>query len=82
MQGDWNAEKGKDALEKCRHMKSDKGLADPAAMTKQMVEDSDVWSLPPLTTLYWRTFEVLTKHPEGGPGIAQMDNTTTGLITF
>ena len=30
----------------------------------------------------WRTHLVITKHPEDGHGIAQMDNTTTRLITF
>ena len=59
-----------------------KAFVDPSAMTTQMREDSDFWSLPPLTTLCWRTLMFITKHPEDGPDIAQMDNTTTGLITF
>ena len=54
----------------------------PSAMMTRMREDSDFWSLPPLTTLCWRTHLVITKHPEDGPGIALMDNTTTRLITF
>ena len=45
-------------------------------------EDLDSWSSPPLTILCWRTLLVITNIPEDGPGIAQMDNTTTRLITF
>ena len=59
-----------------------KAFVDPSAMTTQIREDSDIWSLPTLTTLCWRTHLVITKHPEDGHGIAQMDNTTTKLITF
>ena len=47
-----------------------------------MIEDSDFWSLPPLTILCWRTHLVTTRHPEDGHGIAQMDKTTSRLITF
>ena len=57
-----------------------KAFVDPFVMMTQMREDSDFWSLPPLTTL--RTHLVITKHPEDGRGIAQIDNTTTSLITF
>ena len=56
-------------------------FVDPSAMMTQMKEDSDFWSLPPLTTLSWQTHLVITKHPEDGLGIAQMDNTTIRLIT-
>ena len=59
-----------------------KAFVDPSAMMIQMREDSDFWSLPPLTTLCWRTLLVITKHQEDGHGIVQMDNTTTRLITF
>ena len=59
-----------------------KAIVDPFAMTTQMREDSDFWSLLPLTILCWRTPLVITKHPEDGHGIAQMDNITTRLITF
>ena len=48
--------------------------------TTQKKEDSDFWSLLPLTILSWRTFLVITKHPEDGPGIAQTDNATKSLI--
>ena len=45
-----------------------------------MREDSDLWSLPALTILCWHTLFVITKHPEDGPGIAEMDNITTRLV--
>ena len=44
-----------------------KAFVDPSAMMTQMREDSNFWSLPPLTTLCWRTHLVITKHPEDGP---------------
>ena len=59
-----------------------KAFEDPSAIMTQMREDSDFWSLPPLTILCWQTLLVITKHPEDGPGVAQMDNTTARLITF
>ena len=51
-------------------------------MTKQMREDLDPWCLPSLMILCWQTLLVITKHPEDGPGSAQMDNTTAMLIIF
>ena len=57
-------------------------FVDLSAMTTQMREDSDLWSLPALILLCWQTLLVITKHPEDGHDIAQMDNTTTRLITF
>ena len=59
-----------------------KAFVDLSAMMTQMGEDSDFCSLSPLTILRWRTLLVVTKHTEHGPGIAHMDNTTIGLITF
>ena len=59
-----------------------KASVDPSTMTTQMREDSDFFSLSPLTILCWRTLLVITEHPEFGPGTAQMDKTTTRLITF
>ena len=38
-----------------------KAFVDPSAMTTQRREDSDFWSLPPLTILCWRTHLVITK---------------------
>ena len=64
------------------NLKTGKGSADPAAMPKQIKEGSDFRNLPPLTILCLRTLLVITKHLEDGPGIAQMDNTTTRVITF
>ena len=72
VQGDWKAKVGNDAF----------GNVDPLAMMTQMRGDSDFWSLPPLTILCWRTLLVITKHPEDGSGIAQMDNTTARLTIF
>ena len=65
-------------------VETSKALVDPSAVTTQIREDSDSWSSPPLslTILCWRTLFVITKYPEDGPGIAQMENTTTRLITF
>ena len=59
-----------------------KAFVDPSAMMTQMRQESDCWSLPPLTILCWRTLLVITKHPEDGSGIAQMDNTTARLTIF
>ena len=59
-----------------------KAFVDPSAMVTQMREDSDFWSLPPLTIVFRRTLLNITKHSEDGPGIAQMNNTTARLITF
>ena len=59
-----------------------KAFLDPSAMMTHMREDSDFWNLPTLTILFLRTLLVITKHAEDGPGIAQIDNTTTRLITF
>ena len=76
MQGDWNAEVAGMLVE------TGKAFVDPSATMTQIKEDSDFWSLPPLTILFRRTLLVITKHPEDGHGIAQMDKTTTRLITF
>ena len=73
VQGDWNAG---------MLVETGKAFVDPSAMMTLMRGDSDFWSLPPLTTLCLRTHLVITKHPEDGHSIAQMDNTTTRLITF
>ena len=54
-------------------VESGKAFVDPSAIMTQMREDSDFWSLPPLTILCWRRLLVITKHPEDGPAIAQID---------
>ena len=59
-----------------------KAFVDPSAMTKQMREDSEFWSLLALTILCWRTLLVIIERLEDEPCIAQMDNTTARLITF
>ena len=51
-----------------------KAFENPSAIMTQMREDSDFWSLPPLTILCWRTLLVVTKHPEDGPGMAKIDS--------
>ena len=65
-------------------VETSKAFVDPSAVTTQIREDSDSWSLPPLslTILCWRVHLVITKHPKDEPGIAQMDNTITKIITF
>ena len=63
-------------------LETGKAFVDPSALMTQMREDSDFWSLPPLAILCWRTHLVITRHPEDGHCIAQIDNTTTRLITF
>ena len=73
VQRDWNAKVG---------TQIGKAFVDPSAMMIQIREDSDFWSLPPLTILCRRILLVITEHPEDGHSIAQMDNTTTRLITF
>ena len=47
-----------------------KAFVGPSAMMTQMREDSDFWSLPPLTILCWRIHLVITKRPEDGSGVA------------
>ena len=54
-----------------------KAFVGPSAMLTQMREDSDFWSLLPLSILCWRTHLVIIKHPEDGPGIAELNNTAT-----
>ena len=56
-----------------------KAFVDPSTMMTQMREESDFWSLPLLMILCWRILLVIT---EDGPGLTQMDNTTTGLFRF
>ena len=53
-------------------VKTGKAFVDPSAMMTQMREDSDFWSLPPLTILSWRTLLIITKHPEDGPSEAAL----------
>ena len=70
-------------MQKCAGMLVETGKAfmDPSAM---MTNEKGFRRLEFATfdILCWRTLLVITKHPEDGHGIAQMDNTTTRLITF
>ena len=45
-------------------VKSGKAYVDPSAMMTQMREDSDFWSLPPLTILCSQIHLVITRHPK------------------
>ena len=58
-----------------------KAFMDPSAM---MTNEKGFRRLEFATfdILCWRTLLVITKHPEDGPGVALMDNTTARLITF
>ena len=67
VQEDWNEKVGKDASGNWQ------GICGPFCN-----DDRDA----PLTILCWQTLLVITNNPEDGPGIAQMNNTTTRLITF
>ena len=67
VQGDWKAKVGRDA---CGNWQ---GICGPFCN-----DDRDA----PLTILCWQTLLVITNNPEDGPGIAQMNNTTTRLITL
>ena len=70
VQGDWNTNVGKDACENWQ------GICGPFCNDDTNERVLRLLEFAPLTTL------VITKHPEDGHGIAQMDNTTTRLITF
>ena len=77
VQGDWNAKLGKDARGNwqgicgpfCSDDTNEKGL--------RLLEFATFNDL-----VLAKTHLVITRHPEDGHGIAQMDNTTTRLITF
>ena len=59
-----------------------KAFVGPSAMMTQMREDSRLLEFATLMILCWRTRLVITKHPEGGHGIGQIDNTTARVIIF
>ena len=66
VQGDWNAKVGKDA---CGNWQ---GICGPFCNDDTNERGLRLLrSLPPLTTLCWRTHLVITKHPEDGHGIAK-----------
>ena len=63
-------------------VKTGKAFVDPSAMTTQMTEDSDLWSFATFNDLEFAKAFVHHKASKDGPGIAQVDNSTTRLITF
>ena len=75
VQGDWNAKVGKDAYENwqgiCRSF-----CDDTNERVLRLLEFATFNDLVLVNTF------VITKHPEDGPGISQMDNTKTRLSTF
>ena len=75
VQGDWTAKVGKDA---CGNWQ---GICGPFCNDGTNERRLSLLNRH-LKILFGRTLLVITKHPEYGPGIAQMDNTTTKLITF
>ena len=75
VQGDWNANVGKDACENWQ------GICGPFCNDDTSERGLRLLQFTPLTILCWRTFLVITKHPEDGPGTAQMDNSTIRFIT-
>ena len=76
VQGDWNAKVGRDA---CGNWQ---GICGPFCNDDTNERGLRLLEFATLMTLCWRTHLVITKHPEDGHGIAQMDNTITILITF
>ena len=75
VQGEWNAKVGKDAYENWQ------GICGPFCNDDTNKRGLRHLEFATLTILCWRTLLVITKHPEDGPGVAQMDDTTR-LITF
>ena len=63
------------------HRQTGETFVDPTAMSRQMREVSDFYSVQPLTTSYLQIPLALTSHPENGHGTTQMGNTTTRSIT-
>ena len=76
VQGDWNTNVGKDACENWQ------GICGPFCNDDTNERVLRLLEFATFLVSCWRTLLVITKHPEDGPGIAQMDNTTTRLITF
>ena len=76
MQGDWNAKVGRDA---CGNWQ---GICGPFCNDDTNERELRLQEFATFNDFVWRTLLVITKHPEDGYGIAQMDNTTTRLITL
>ena len=62
-------------------VKTGRVSADPSAMMTQM-RGHRLLEFATINDLVLAIVFVSTKHPEASPGIAQMDNITTKLITF
>ena len=76
VKGDWHAKVGKDA---CGNWQ---GICGPFCNDDANERGLRLLDFITFNDLCWQTLLVITKHPEDGPGIAQMDNTTKRLITF
>ena len=74
--GDWNAKVGRDA---CRNWQD---ICGPFFNDDTNERRLRLLEFATFNNLVLATLLVNTKHPEDGPGIAQMDNTTKRLITF
>ena len=59
-----------------------KAFVNPSAMMTKNERGLRLLEFAILTILYWQTVLAITKHPEDGPGIAQINKPTTRLITF
>ena len=76
VQGDCNAKVGRDA---CGNWQ---GICGPFCNDDTNERGLRLLEFAMFNDLCWQTHLVITRHPEDGHGIAQMDNTTTKLITF
>ena len=76
MQGDWDAKMGRDA---CGNWQ---GICGPFCNDDTNEKGLRLLELSTFMILCWQTLLVITKHPEDGLGIAQMDNTIARLIIF
>ena len=76
VQGDWNAKVGRDACG------NSQGICGPFCNDDTNERGLRLLEFATFNDLLWHTLLVITKHAEDGPGKAQMDNTTTRLITF
>ena len=76
VQGDRNAKVGKNA---CGNWQ---GICGPFCNDDTNEKGLRLLELSTFMILCWQTLLVITKHPEDGLGIAQMDNTIARLIIF
>ena len=76
MQGDWNAKVGKDVYGNWQ------GICGPFYNDDKNERGLRLLEFVTFNNLVLANTLVITKHPEDGPGIVQMDNTKIRLITF